>query len=519
MGKNFFKMNFNTKKYILCFIFALTLLFLLILNTAEGAEENVCTDPGGWCWNDGGCSDDTFVCGDGNRRYWCDYSCNVIICRVKSSLKEDCDRCDGCLTVEKIGKNCPLGFTGRWYDYSCSWGFCMLDSNNCHPDCNAECGYDTAVGCPDYCVGSFRQYNGRCNADCRCEHYSEHCPHGCEDGVCHPPEECLCKGVTCPTCQYCDLATGNCVNHTDGFNDCDAGCQRCVGGACTDWDAACPGTCSAGYEINFDCVSDVCTGSKCTKPCCVAHYGTGAFCDGGVCHPPNEPPVASIECDGTYCDTVGCLAYTGCVFHFLNNSTDPDGQDDIVLSEWDIIGWGAEPDLKCVPPNALCNYTPPIAILTPGIYTVTLLVEDLFGASDTHSITWTLRREALALFECSLDNITWLACDDPGFRPFQGERAYFKDNSSPSENGVSIVSRTWRKNGAVFDDNNNPNPFIALTEAPTIITLTVTDNKGRTDSQSYEIVVRMPLPEWWEVAPIGWLRKFLTGAVDFVNSF
>ncbi len=124
-----------------------------------------------------------------------------------------------------------------------------------------------------------------------------------------------CDGVECPACQYCDPATGNCINHSDGHNDCGAGCQRCADGACVDFDAACPGSCSGGYEINFDCASDICTGSTCTEACCAAHHGgdTTAYCedkDGdGVkeCHaPPVAPGLCPLNVTGNVTISTSC---------------------------------------------------------------------------------------------------------------------------------------------------------------------------------------------------------------------
>ncbi|MDI6883499.1 MAG: hypothetical protein QMC93_03540, partial [Patescibacteria group bacterium] len=77
----------------------------------------------------------------------------------------------------------------------------------------------------------------------------------------------------------------------------------------------------------------------------------------------NYPPHAAISCDPSDCGTTDCIAYTGCPFHLINNSTDPNGQADIIKSEWDIYNWGADPDLSC---SGICNFTPQTLILTPG---------------------------------------------------------------------------------------------------------------------------------------------------------
>ena len=157
-------------------------------------------------------------------------------------------------------------------------------------------------------------------------------------------------------------------------------------------------------------------------------------------------------------------------------------------------------------------------IMPPGNYTIRLRVEDAGGLSDSTSRPITVRQDVVARFECSLDNKNWLACDNPDLKPVKGETVYFRDNSSPSENGT-VNSWTWKKNGLIFH-SNSANASTTFTEvSTTIITLTVRDNRGRTDSQSYNIAVRVPLPEWREIVPFSWLRKPLASVVRFINDF
>ena len=217
----------------------------------------------------------------------------------------------------------------------------------------------------------------------------------------------------------------------------------------------------------------------------------------------NLAPTAAISCDPSGCNSSDCIGYTGCPFTLNNDSTDPDGQSDIVKSEWDILGWGDSPDLTCTA-NPLCNYT--VQAVTPDTYTIQLYVEDSVGNSDTATKEFTIRREASAGFVCSFNNEDWISCDD--ISPSQGQIIYLSDSqpsplehSSPSEGASSIVSRKWEiVGGAVFSQDNESNPQISLDENSTI-KLTITDNQGRSDSQTHQIGVGLPLPEWQETAP------------------
>jgi hypothetical protein len=235
----------------------------------------------------------------------------------------------------------------------------------------------------------------------------------------------------------------------------------------------------------------------------------------------NQPPQAAVSCDSSLCNSAGCVAYTGCVFTFNNDSTDSDGASDIISSEWDIFSWSGDPDLSCSPPTALCSYTLPTTILTPGIYTVELYVEDQAGASDTITQEFELKQEAVAGFMCSLDNNDWQVCET--LNPSIGELVYFEDDSSlseystPSQDATLIISRNWEIDGVTFDSDNNPNPSVNLTQNSNVIQLTITDDQGRTDSVSHTIGASLPLPEWKEVPPFSYLNEFLASVFGFLK--
>ena len=79
-----------------------------------------------------------------------------------------------------------------------------------------------------------------------------------------PPVTPLCEGIECPVCEYC--VEGNCVNRSDGYNDCGSDCQRCVNGSCQDFDAGC--TDCVNCDSSDGCLEDIyldyfCSGTSC----------------------------------------------------------------------------------------------------------------------------------------------------------------------------------------------------------------------------------------------------------------
>ena len=174
----------------------------------------------------------------------------------------------------------------------------------------------------------------------------------------------------------------------------------------------------------------------------------------------NNDPVAAINCCPDGCDPQGscspgsCTGYTSSNFCLGNESTDPDGESDIAYSGWDIYGWGADPDSDCA---GKCDYTP--QALTKGNYTVELRIEDMYAAFSTTSKSFTIIQDADAEFQCAYMVVgPWLPCDI--FGASAGTIVYFKDNSTPSELGSTIVRRDWyfEDGTPASDTGNNAKP-------------------------------------------------------------
>lgn len=230
----------------------------------------------------------------------------------------------------------------------------------------------------------------------------------------------------------------------------------------------------------------------------------------------NNPPTAVFSCnpDPGTCGTLGCTGYTGCLFRLENQSTDPDStnppdnDDDIASSTWTITDAISE-RLECDPIiNPLCDW-PLQAYHIAGNYTATLKAEDQAGVENTSlPQNFTILQDAIADFKCSLNSEgPWSDCD--GFGLSEGEVIYFnsEDYSSPSEpgSGTSIISWSWTFTDGTPPTGNSQNSssvFEALNPNSGEITLTIIDTAGRSKTTGpYQLIIKLPLPEWREVSP------------------
>lgn len=215
--------------------------------------------------------------------------------------------------------------------------------------------------------------------------------------------------------------------------------------------------------------------------------------------PANSPPSAAISCTPGDCTTWKSGSTLNPPLTLNNDSTDADGIGDIVKSTW---SGDLNPPLECVPPNARCDYAVQ-PIMPVGTYTAQLRVEDSVASSDTAVIfDVKIKRDAVANFDCSLDQVAWQPC--AALKPFQGQPVYFRDLSLPSEDGTAIVGWSW-----TFEDGSpssasisNPSTEFQALGSKTV-TLTVVDNAPSSRSASATITLNpiIPFPEWKEISP------------------
>ena len=232
----------------------------------------------------------------------------------------------------------------------------------------------------------------------------------------------------------------------------------------------------------------------------------------------NNPPKASISCYSPVCSSTDCVGYTGCPFVLTNNSVDPDGQSDIQKSEWDILNFGISPDVTYSFSNALHNFNfiPQLSLL--GNHRVRLTVKDRIGETDSAYKDFTILKGIIPDFKCSLDKATWWDCKN--LHPYTKGIVYFLDQSKPSVGASHIVKREWQfENGSpVKSVGEGESSFTRFQSSGSKkVTLTVTDDKGRVNSESKIISVKNPHFRWREVPPSGpssWLQKFLANISD-----
>ncbi|MDP3093714.1 MAG: PKD domain-containing protein [bacterium] len=210
----------------------------------------------------------------------------------------------------------------------------------------------------------------------------------------------------------------------------------------------------------------------------------------------NQPPVADFSCVPT-----NCTIYTGENLTLNDGSADID--NNITSLEWYI---DSDPDFSCPssgcgsPAGSCdCDNTVQSSILGTGDYQIKLTVKDAFNETDDLTRTLTIKQDAIADFKCSLDNSTWVICQN--FKAKTGQTVYFLSQSSASE-GASITSWSWVFQDATPPIANTSSPQTKFTKSGTkTVSLTIEDSAGRNASQTYNLKIQMPVPDWEEIAP------------------
>jgi hypothetical protein len=210
--------------------------------------------------------------------------------------------------------------------------------------------------------------------------------------------------------------------------------------------------------------------------------------------PDNRDPNARFSCN-----IADCSAYGGSTDPSLileNESTDPNGKSDIAKSEWEILDYSGG-KLDC--PD-LCDYPVQSRLLSAGDYRVELTVTDKAGESDSFRKSIRIKEDVIADFDCSLNEEgPWQSCNE--FKGIQEERAYFKNTSDLSESATGVSSWIWKLNDIPFSSGTGEVTISSalISDRSNTVELKITDNKGRTDSTSYNFEGRLPLPSWQEV--------------------
>ena len=206
------------------------------------------------------------------------------------------------------------------------------------------------------------------------------------------------------------------------------------------------------------------------------------------------------------CSPADCTAWkSGSVITSLtlnNGSTDPDGNSDIIESIW---GGQLVPNITCV---NRCNYTI-LPTMSVGTWNAELIVKDsAFQFSPSTVKTIVIKQDTVASFDCSilsspdpLDDSDWEPCTS--IKPLQGDTIYFRDTSTPSEDGSFISDWDWSfsPDGNPSSSNSNPASTIFNTLGSKTVILKATDNMGRYDTEVIPINPSIPFPDWREISP------------------
>jgi len=223
----------------------------------------------------------------------------------------------------------------------------------------------------------------------------------------------------------------------------------------------------------------------------------------------NSAPVAEIgECliGGL---PASCSVYEKEVIQFTNDSSDPDGIEDIEDSFWNILAFGGGTDYTC---SGVCpwSFQPSTISLDAGDYEMELVVIDSVDHESAPSakVNFQVKQDASADFECSLDPLVGWTQSCSTLNVAEGQKVHFRDggHSNPSD-GASLNDWDW-----IFSDgtpslvNNDSGDADAIDvtfngTGSKLVTLTVRDNGGRIASVDKNILINVSLPDFIEVNP------------------
>ncbi len=109
--------------------------------------------------------------------------------------------------------------------------------------------------------------------------------------------------------------------------------------------------------------------------------------------------------------------------------------------------------------------------------------------------------------------------------PNQGEAVLFDPDSSQAYGGAEVSQYLWtiaEGEGEFVEDTDSSSryPYVSFSATDNKMRLRITDSDGYScQGQAEDITAELPLPEYEEAVPIGWLKKTLASIADFINSF
>lgn len=153
----------------------------------------------------------------------------------------------------------------------------------------------------------------------------------------------------------------------------------------------------------------------------------------------NKPPQAAIYCDPKDSPTA-CQKDRDYDLALINDSTDPDGVNDIVESQWWIKGPTGDFVWKTTCPGK-CNYNPSTGV--EGNYIAKLIVKDSEGIFSETTKDYTILAPAVnrlpqAKITCNPSCVIWT-----------GETMFFENDSTDPDGASDIVSSQWYYNECI----------------------------------------------------------------------
>lgn len=203
----------------------------------------------------------------------------------------------------------------------------------------------------------------------------------------------------------------------------------------------------------------------------------------------NSPPITFLSCDPVSCEGFQNVPRGGNgSLDLVFFATDPNNN----LSSCSLLIDNFLVNNQCSGLYLVTSYL--------GSHNASFNAIDIEGASSTSSLSFYIRRDIIADFNCSLNSLGPFG-DCSLINPQVNEDVYFQDGSTPSE-GASITSWSWtfQDGDPVSSGIQNPNSEFTQSGGKNV-TLTVIDNQSRTRSITKIIRVGGLRPKWKEVIP------------------